>query len=88
MENDLQAIKDAYEAEDWDEARTLSDAYVSANTDAFNDQRTMSVDQCVALIDTYRTLGMETNLWVMEAWLLHHFEPQDIGGTYQPAVRE
>jgi hypothetical protein len=87
MNADLEAIKEAVEAENFDSARTLSDAYVASNADLFTDEAAMSIAECVTAVDAFRAAGMDTNLWQMEAWLLHHFEPQSIGGTYQPQIR-
>lgn len=87
MDPDLVAIQTAVETGDLDTARTLSDTYVTANPSYFTDQANMTIDECVAGVDAFRAAAMDTNQWQMEAWLLHHFEPQDIGGTYQPVIR-
>lgn len=87
MNSELEAIKTAVESEDFEGARTLADAYVVANPDDFADEAAMSIEECVAAVDAFRTASMDTNWWQMETWLLHHFAPQDIGGQYQPAIR-
>lgn len=87
MNSDLAAIQTAVEAEDFDTARTLADAYVASNPSDFTDEATMTIEECVAAVDAFRAAAMDTNLWQMETWLLHHYAPQSIGGAYQPAIR-
>lgn len=87
MNADLVAIKEAVEAGNFDGARTLADAYVAANAGDFTDEADLTIEQCVAAVDVFRAAGVDTPLWEMETWLLHHYAPQDIGGTYQPQIR-
>lgn len=87
MQSELQEIKDAVEGGDIDGARNLSDSFVSANTDLFAEMATKNVDELVVAIDVFRAAGMEDNQWQVEAWLLHHYEPQKIGGTTDATVR-
>jgi hypothetical protein len=41
----------------------------------------------VKSVENYRETGQEAEQWKVEAWLLHHFAPQNIGGTYEAQVR-
>jgi hypothetical protein len=68
-------------------ARELADAYVEAHPELFVSLREMTLEQCVAAVDVFRGAGMETELWNTEAWLLHRFEPQNIGGKAEAQVR-
>lgn len=89
MKAELQAIKDAWEAtpRDDDGARTLADQYVSSNPDEFNGFQGMTIEQLVEAIDTFRSANMEEDQWRIETWLLHRYTPQNIGGIYQPQLR-
>ena len=87
MQSELQDIKDAVESGDIENARSLSDAFVSANPDLFVDMATKNVDELVTAIDVFRSAAMEENQWQVEAWLLHHYEPQKIGGVQDATVR-
>ena len=87
MQSELQDIKDALESGQIDEARSLSDAFVSENPDLFTDMQTKNVEELVKAVDVFRETGMEDNQWQVEAWLLHHYEPQKIGGVQDATVR-
>lgn len=87
MNSELEAIKTAVEGGDFTQARTLADKYVKAHPDQFTDEQTMSIEDCVTSVDVFRAAGKESALWQAEAWLLHRFEAQQIGGNYQPAIR-
>lgn len=92
MNADLQAVKDAWDKDsgggrDEDKARELADAYVEAHSDEFEPLRDLSLDECVKAVDVFRAAGMETDQWRIEAWLLHAYEPQNIGGTYEAKLR-
>ncbi|OBF77104.1 hypothetical protein [Mycolicibacterium fortuitum] len=92
MTPELEAIRDAMDkasgdGRDQTEAVALADAYVAAHPDEFAYLATMSIESCVAFIDVFRAQGDEDSQWRVEAWLLHHFEPQTIGGTVEAKVR-
>lgn len=89
------------EGRDMDAARAAADAYVAANPDTFARYETMSLETCVATIDAYRSaaevfrergldddaIEPEANKLLVDVWLLHHFQPQQIGGSAAPVVR-
>lgn len=92
MNAELEAIKDSWDkntgdGREEDGTRALCDAYVEAHPDEFNSLRTMTLDACVRAIDVFRAAGMDEEQWKVEVWLLHHFEPQSIGGPIQAQVR-
>jgi hypothetical protein len=93
MDPDLTAIKEAVEeqvdaeAPNHDSARALADAYVAAHSEAFASHATMTLEQCVAAVDVFRAANMVPDQWRVEAWLLHRFEPQSIGGPVQAVLR-
>lgn len=47
----------------------------------------MTLDQCVQALGVFRRAGMEDEQWKVETWLLHRYEPQNIGGPIQAKVR-
>ena len=89
MKAELQAIKDVWEAtpRDANLARSMSDDYVTANPSEFTGFEAKSIEQLCGAIDTFREAGMDEEVQRMEVWLLHRFESQNIGGTYQPQIR-
>ena len=89
MKAELQAIKDVWDAEPRDAAlaHSMSDDYVAANPSEFTGFETKSIEQLCGAIDTFRAAGMDEEVQRMEVWLLHRFEPQNIGGVYQPQIR-
>lgn len=103
MDDDLKAIKDAWEGRNSagiassnpdgvdlsgdQAARDLADAYVESHAEDFAGMENLSLDLLVKAVDDYREKGQEAEQWKVEAWLLHHFDPQEIGGTYQPKLR-
>lgn len=90
MDTQLEAIKSAVEAGEFDTARTLSDAYVADNEATFTGWESKpvdGVDGLVANCDLYRAAGRDEDLWQTEAWLLHRFLPQNIGGAAAPQIR-
>lgn len=89
MNSELQAIKDAWDAEPRNEtlARSLSDTYVLDHPTEFTGYDGMSVQALCEAIDTFRLAGMPEDVQRIETWLLHKYEPQNIGGTYQPQLR-
>lgn len=89
MDQELAALKEAAEAEVRDEAavRAHADAYVSAHPEMAASYSAMTIEQLVQAVDVFRAANMEYDLWRVEAWLLHRFEPQQIGGPAQAVVR-
>lgn len=92
MNSELEAIKDSWSKEtgggrDEDGTRAACDAYVAANPDQFTSLETMSLEECVNAVSVFRAAGMDEEQWRVEVWLLHRFEPQNIGGIAQPTVR-
>jgi hypothetical protein len=92
MNAGLEAIKDAWDkntgnGRDEDGTRAMCDAYVEAHPDQFTTLRDMSLEDCVKAVGVFRAAGMAEDQWKVEVWLLHHFEPQQIGGPIQAQVR-
>lgn len=92
MNAELEAIRFAWDkntgdGRDEDGTRAMCDAYVEAHPEQFNSLREMSLEQCVTALSTFRAAGMEEEQWKVEVWLLHRFEPQQIGGPIQAQVR-
>lgn len=88
----LDAIRDAWDKEtgegrDEELARSLADALVAAEPDQFEELSSMSLEDCVKAVDIFRRAGMTDSQWKVEAWLLHRFEPQVIGGAAEAKVR-
>jgi hypothetical protein len=102
MDASLKAIKDGWEkrdargqrsstgkadlAED-DKVRGLADKHVKANASEYAGWENLSLEALVKTVDEARAAGDEEKLWKVEAYLLHKFEPQNIGGTYEPKLR-
>jgi hypothetical protein len=87
MDAALAAIKDTMdkntgEGRDLDLARHLSTEYVEANPKKFAKLKleNMTRDECVAEVTHYCETSQEEKQWMVEAWLLHHFEPMTIIG--------
>jgi len=92
MNAELEAIKDSWSKDtgsgrDEEGTRALCDAYVEAHPEQFDELRNMTIDECVQAVSVFRAAGMEESQWKVEVWLLHHFEPQQIGGQVQATVR-
>lgn len=92
IDDDLAAIRDEMDktvgdGRDIDTARTLADTYVDAHPELFAFLSGMSIEALVASIDVYRAEGMEQEQWLVETWLLHRFDPQNIGGPVEAKVR-
>lgn len=88
----LQDLVDAWDktsgdGRDENLARTLADEWVDANPEwvAINGDRT--VEQFCDAIGVYRDAGNKEEVWKIEAWLLHRYEPQQIGGSTEPQIR-
>lgn len=92
LNTDLLAIKDAWDTEtgngrDMPLAQSLSDAYVAANTGYYDGFSDMDLPSLVGALETFRAAGMENDEWSVQVWIWHKFEPQNIGGLYQPQIR-
>jgi len=48
----------------------------------------LTLEQMVEQVDFYRSVGREDDVVKAEMWLLTHFQPQVITGTYGPTPRE
>lgn len=92
MIEELEQIRAAWskdEAGGRDEAlaRELADEYVRENPAVFSSISQKSLEELCSDVEAFRNANMEEEVWKIEAWLLHRFEPQNIGGVYQPKVR-
>lgn len=92
MDSDLEQIRDAWDKSTGDgrdeaRARELADAYVEAHPDEFASLKELSLEECVKAVDVFRAAGMETDVWRIETWLWHRYEPQVIGGQADAKVR-
>lgn len=89
MNSELQAIKDVWDGmpRDAELARTMSDAYVASHPDEFVEFENMSTIELADKIDRFRIIGQSEEVQRVEVWLLHRFNPQNIGGIYQPQIR-
>lgn len=93
MDTELQAIRDAMDkgedgqARDHERAVALADEYVAAHPEKFEKLREQTSIECVQAVDTFRAAGWEEDLWLVETWLLHRFNPQVIGGVTGATVR-
>lgn len=92
MDETLVAIQEAWDktidgGRDDAAARALADQFVAANPAMFTGMAAMTVAELVSSVDVFREAGMLEEQWRVEAWLLHHYEPQNIGGAAEPTVR-
>jgi hypothetical protein len=92
MNAELEAIKDSWrkdtgEGREEERTREMCDAYVEAHPDLFTELAGMTLEECVQALSVFRSAGMEESQWNVEVWLLHHFEPQNIGGPVSAVVR-
>jgi hypothetical protein len=97
MNQELEAILQALEENgddpgDIDRARELSTAYVKAHPDEFTGYAAWGTSQAaieltVKAVEVFRAAGQREDWARAEAWHFHTWEPQNIGGTVQPAVR-
>lgn len=65
----------------------LADAYVEANPNVFSTYESMELEDVVKAVDVFRAAGMEPAVIQAEMWLLHRYEPQNIGGRARAVVR-
>lgn len=92
MNAELEAIRDAWskdtgDGRDEQGTRALCDAYVEAHPERFTNLRDMSLEECVQALSVFRAAGFEESQWEVEVWLLHRFEPQQVGGPMKAQVR-
>lgn len=92
MDKQLQAIRDAMDKTTGDGrdellARALADKHVAANPGLFGRFKDMSIHDCVRAVEVFRDAGMPDEEQLVETWILHHFNPQDIGGAASATVR-
>ncbi|EUA24053.1 hypothetical protein I552_10267 [Mycobacterium xenopi 3993] len=65
----------------------LADEYVANHSAEFAAFPSMTVQQLVEAVDVFRAANMLEDQWRVETWLLHRFEPQNIGGQHSPSPR-
>lgn len=91
MDAGLEAIKDAWDKNTGDGrdegARKLADTYIAEHPEKFVGFKDLSIEQLVQAVDVFRAANMEQQQWEVEAYLLSRFEPQNIGGAYNPQLR-
>src|SRR5665213_429097 len=96
MNQELQALKAAMDAMDFDTARELATAYVNAHPDEFTEYAALTesaesdqkaIEAVVADVEHYRSQGRLESQYRAEAWHLHTWEPQQIGVTVGPQRR-
>lgn len=89
MNAELEAIKEKWEEEprDYDATVALADQYVADHPDEFSGYEERPIEDLVASLDVFRAANDQDNQWRVQAWLFHRFQPQNIGGTYQPQIR-
>lgn len=87
MNQQLEAIKIAMDDLDFNAARALSDTYVAAHPEEFTEYADMAIESVVQAVDVFRAAGMVDHQYRAEAWHLHTWEPQTIGGGFQPSLR-
>lgn len=85
-DRELLAIRAAWDkssgaGRDEDEARRLAREYVEAHPDKFGDVEEMTVEELCAAVDAFRAAGFDTQVALLEAWLLAKVAPQRIGGA-------
>jgi hypothetical protein len=102
MDASLKTIKDGWEKRDArgqrsstgkanldDDAkvRAQADKYVKAHAKEYAGWDNLSLETLVAEVERAREVGDEDKQWQIEAYLLHRFEPQNIGGPAEAVVR-
>lgn len=92
MNDELEAIADAWnkntgDGRDRETTVALCDAYVAAHPETYSGLEKFDLPTIVQLLSSRRAAGDEEGAWEIEVWQLHHFEPQNIGGSYEATVR-
>lgn len=65
----------------------MADAYVKAHKAEFAGFENLSLDALVKTIEELRDKGADDEMWKLQVWEWHHFDRQNIGGTYEPKLR-
>lgn len=96
MNKELEALDQAMQSGAFDTARDLATNYVRAHPEEFETYRRLveeapdhkaAIQQIVKRVTAFRNLDMHEDRLRAEAFHLHHYEPQNIGADFQPAVR-
>jgi len=89
----LQAMYNAWDKEigqgrEEVETRKLADKFVAEHPEFYNEAfRVKSEPELVRSLDVLRQAEMHEEVARIQAWLWHHFEPQQIGGEVQSVIR-
>lgn len=65
----------------------MADEYVANHPEIYDSFQDVSLEDCIAVLESFRAGGMEDKQWEIEIWILHHWEPQQIGGPVTATVR-
>lgn len=87
MNKELTGLKAAMDALDFDKARKLASAYVKAHPGEFAEYADITIEGAVRAVDAFRSAGLPESQYRAEAWHLHTWEPQSIGGFAGPHKR-
>lgn len=99
MQADLKAIRDAWDPGDPEtknakakrddaKVRKLADKYVASNSaKLYKGWDALPLELLVQMVDKARADGDEERVWQVETYLLHRFEPQNIGGGAEARIR-
>lgn len=92
MNKELEAIKDAWDKSTGDGrdnagGRKLCDAYVAKHPETYAGLDKFDLPTLVNLLSSKRDAGDDEGAWEIEVYLIHHFEPQVIGGEYKAQIR-
>lgn len=96
MNPELTALKEAMDGLDFVTARELATAYVAAHPDEFAEYSAMAesaeteqaaIQSVVHAVEVFRAAGLLESQYRAEAWHLHTWDPQDIGGAVRPRRR-
>ncbi|QEA10791.1 hypothetical protein [Mycobacterium phage Weirdo19] len=96
MNTELAAIKAALDEQDFATARDLATAYVTAHSEEFTDYQRIvaeaateaeAIAAVVAAVEALRAAGLTDQQYRAEAFHLHRWNPQNIGGEFEPSIR-
>jgi hypothetical protein len=92
MIKELEDIKNAVDpdsgtGQNMDLARQLADAYVASNAELATAYDALDLPTLVNAVDVLRAAGLADDQWKVEAWLLHKYAAQNIGGVTAPQLR-
>lgn len=65
----------------------LADKYVAGHSEDFAAYDVLSLDELVSRIDEHGAAGRNTEAFKLQVFIWHKYEPQNIGGTYEPKLR-